>query len=92
MDKKLIVLGVVSVVLIGGAYGIGTTQAKTNLNDTVLSIKSAEEKNKSLEEKQQSLEKDIEKTEKSLEGLQSDVDSKKDELAEANEIIDKKES
>ena len=50
MDKKLIIVSGISVLLIGGAYFFGTTQAKANLNDTIVTIKTAEEKQSALQQ------------------------------------------
>lgn len=85
MDKKLIIVSGISVLLIGGAYFFGTTQAKANLNDTIVTIKTAEEK-------QSALQQDITKAEKTLEDLRIDSDSKRTELAEAKQLIDQKDS
>lgn len=85
MDKRLIILGGISIVLIGGAFFIGSTQAKTTLNDTVVTIKTAEEKKSSLQQ-------DIENAEKTLNDLKKDSEDKRDELAETKQMISQKDS
>ena len=85
MDKKLLVVCGISIALIGGAFFIGSTQAKTTLNDSVVTIKTAEEKKSAL-----LLE--IENAEKRLEDLRTDLDTKQEEFDEAKRLISQKDS
>ena len=80
MDKKLLMVCGISIALIGGAFFIGSTQAKTTLNDSVVTIKIAEEKYNNLI-------KNIETSEKMLESLKLDTDNKRNDLEEAKNQI-----
>ena len=80
MDKKLLMVCGISIALIGGAFFIGSTQAKTTLNDSVVTIKIAEEKYNNLI-------KNIETSEKMLESLKLDTDNKRNDLEEAKKLI-----